>query len=189
MLTKDNIRSLMFPQSHRQMDVDWRDMPRFLEREYEVGFEFCPDYQRGRVWTREQQIAYTEHVIFGGETAREVILVNVGKHLEDYIPNKNKNIILLRNYSLLDGLQRVTCALSFMKDEFSVLHSLRPDGYKWSELDGSIRHNMQFKVRRVVVPTLDEVFKLYLRLNTAGTPHTPEELDRVRQMIQNSNPM
>ena len=164
--------------------MSWDDLPGHLEREREVGFDLLPDYQRGRVWTREQQVAYIEHVALGGETARDVTAVHVGQSVHDYVTCSD-GTITLPGYSMLDGVQRVTAILSFVRDEFPVLTRIRPDGYLWSQFSRPLRRgtNLGVRWRVVTVPTVADVLRLYLRFNAAGTPHTPEELDRVRAML------
>lgn len=183
-LTREALAPLSLPPCHYAVDVSWRYLPDHIEREREVGFDLLPAYQRGRVWTREQQVAYIEHIALGGETAREVTAVHVGKSVHDYVDNGD-GTISLSGYSMLDGVQRVSAILAFVRDEFPVLTRIRPEGYLWSQFSPGLRRSISLGVRwRVVtVPTAADVLKLYLRFNAAGTPHTPEELDRVRAML------
>ena len=40
--------------------------------EQNEGLELNPDFQRGHVWTREQEIAYIEFLLRGGRTGRDL---------------------------------------------------------------------------------------------------------------------
>jgi hypothetical protein len=183
-LTREALAPLRMPHAHRAIDLDWCDIEAYLSREAEVGFCLTPDYQRGRVWSEAQKIAYVEHVLLGGETARDVMVVIVGRSEDDYVHGRN-GAISLRGYSMLDGLQRVSAVREFIRDEFAVLTSLREGGFNWSQLDRIVqRRDLTFRWRTVVVPTQADVLKLYIRLNSGGTPHTAEEIDRVRALLR-----
>ena len=185
-LTRTALDALCIPRAHRSTDVDWRDLEAHLAREAEVGLDINPDYQRGHVWTPAQQVAYVEHILLGGETAREVMTVCVGRGTDDYVTARDGSISL-RRYSLLDGLQRVTAVRAFVADAFPVLTSVDPAGFRWSQLDRSIqRRDLSFSWRSLAVPTEADVIRLYLRLNSGGTPHSAAELDRVRAMLVTS---
>ena len=183
MLTADVLSALQMPRAHYQIDVEWRYLEAHIAREEEVGFEMVPEYQRGHVWSRAQQVAYVEHVVLGGETAREVIAVHVGD-IHSYIVSDDGQTLTLPGYSMLDGLQRITAVRSFMRDEFPVLRSVQPDGFRWSQFAPSTRRlTLRFQWRVVTVPTAADILRLYLRINSAGTPHSEDELNKVRAML------
>jgi hypothetical protein len=60
-----------FPTAHYQVDVTWDYLKSMLDgyaKDYDL--DLSPDYQRAHVWTREQQIAYVEYCLMGGEVSR-----------------------------------------------------------------------------------------------------------------------
>src|SRR5690606_19894387 len=61
-----------FPRASWCVDVGWDYLERFLDGQLEIGLDLEPDFQRAHVWTREQQIAYVEYQLRGGEVAREI---------------------------------------------------------------------------------------------------------------------
>ena len=65
------------------------------------GLEMNPDFQRGNVWSREQQIAYVEFFFRGGRTSR-VIYFNCPKFGNETSDCDMNNMVLV------DGLQRLT---------------------------------------------------------------------------------
>ncbi|MCP4427239.1 MAG: hypothetical protein GY803_22350 [Chloroflexi bacterium] len=38
----------------------------------DMGVDISPDYQRGHVWTREQQTKYVEHILRNGISGRDI---------------------------------------------------------------------------------------------------------------------
>lgn len=182
MLTRNLLDPISLPRTQRQYDVDWRDLRAHLDREKEWGFEFVPEYQRGHVWTREQKVRYIEHVMLGGETAKEITAVCVGRGADDYVVPPDGSSLTLRSYSLLDGLQRATAILEYCQDEFPVLSRLRPEGYLWSQADRAVQRGLCIRWRVVAVPTYEAVLDLYIRLNDAGTPHSSAEIERVKAL-------
>lgn len=134
------------------------------------GTLLVPHYQRGRVWTQDQQARWVGYVLSGAPLPAIFIReVNAVGGFRDEI---------------LDGQQRLTALLDWTAGKV--------DAVTW---DGQIAACKTDQDRRMVercacacvtmpVTTSDtEAMRLYLRLNTAGTPHTAEELDRVRALL------
>ena len=52
-----------------QVNVSWEYMMDWLDRLIkEEGLQLNPDFQRGHVWTEEQQIKFLEFILQGGKT-------------------------------------------------------------------------------------------------------------------------
>lgn len=60
----------MFPRAIYEIDVMFRDLPRHVAECVGQGLDLDPDFQRGHVWTRDQQVAYVEYMLRGGEVSR-----------------------------------------------------------------------------------------------------------------------
>jgi hypothetical protein len=62
----------LFPRAHYEIDVEWR----YLETQIasSEGLDLDPAYQRAHVWNTEQQRAYIEYILRGGELSRIVII-------------------------------------------------------------------------------------------------------------------
>jgi hypothetical protein len=84
---------------------------------------------------------------------------------------------------LIDGKQRLEAVRAFLADEVPVL------GYTFSKLcptPEAHRHLQSRNTLRINVNTLPNraaVLQWYLEMNDGGTPHTAEELARVREML------
>jgi hypothetical protein len=127
-----------------------------------------PDYQRAHVWTREQQIAYVEYMLQGGEVGR-AITFNCPGWMGDW----------RGPFELVDGKQRLEAARTWMNDEFKTF------GHYFSEFEEPRRlPDLNFDFRVCKLASREEVLRLYLNINAGGTPHTAEELERVRALLR-----
>ena len=141
------------------------------------GFEYNPDFQRGHVWTREQQIAYMESFTSN-------ILSDPQKTITLNCPAftncRDDKPIELTGFVVVDGLQRLTAIQAFLNGEFKVFGK-----YSFDDLDGS-RYSL--KSRTIIVQvfswkTKREILEYYLLFNTGGTVHSEQELKRVRGLL------
>lgn len=137
------------------------------EKKYNL--EMVPDFQRGYVWTEDQQVAYVEYLLSGGNSGREIYF-NMPYFMD--FRDVSKPMVLV------DGLQRLTAIQRFYTDE------LRAFGLLRSEFEGhlSYRYCLYFNVNDLVSDR--DVLKWYLEMNSGGTVHTQEELDRVRALME-----
>lgn len=162
-----------FPHAAYEVDVSWKDLEttikHYVERD---GLNLDPEFQRAHVWKPEQQVAYVEYVLRGGE---------VGKNLTFNCPGWQTNLTKIGPYEIVDGKQRLEAVRRFMRDE------LRAFGHLRSEYTDHIRlHIGGFKWRICSLETRAEVLELYLNINAGGTPHTKEELEKVRKLLEES---
>ncbi len=138
------------------------------------GLEMCPDFQRGNVWTPEQQTAYVEFFLKGGKTGR-IIYFNhpdfQGFGLKDSdIPNM----------LLVDGLQRLTAITGFLNNEVPVFEGNYfkdfEDKPRFTDFDLIFNvNNLQYR---------KDVLKWYIEMNSGGTVHSKEEIARVRGLLE-----
>jgi len=98
--------------------MKFRDIPQFTKGgSYEVniplqflekninsfvdeGLQLVPDFQRGRVWTEDQQIAFVEYFFRGGESGRVIYFNDPNWSYPD--PNSD-----YKDFVLVDGLQKI----------------------------------------------------------------------------------
>lgn len=143
---------------------------KYWENDY--GLELNPDFQRGHVWTEDQQIAYVEFLLRGGVTAK-VIYFNSPAF--GVLNNKSE---LSDTIICVDGLQRLTACLRFVRDEIKIF------GYKYSEFEGSPRVLQDLKFNVNSLDNKADILKWYIEFNNGGTIHTKEEINRVKQMLK-----
>ena len=138
------------------------------EQTSELNLQLNPDFQRGHVWTRDQQIAYIEYLLRGGTSGREIYF-NMPGWMSDW----------KGDFVCVDGLQRITTCLAFINDEIPAF------GYYFSEYEDKLRLLSVTLVMNVNnLKTRREVLTWYLEMNTGGTVHTTEELNKVRKMLE-----
>ena len=171
------------PKCNYSVDVGFDDIEWMIEK-YKTnydGFEENPDFQRGWVWTREQQIAFIESYIRGGvgDTTRTITL-NCSDFQRDQVADSD-----LKGFVIIDGLQRITAIRQFMKDEFTVFNDVVEGGVTKDFFNGSrfnlkSQQGVRFNVMNFQYKS--ELLDYYLAINAGGTVHTKEELNRVRKM-------
>ena len=153
-----------------QINQPLLDVPRWVKEHVEkMGLQLNPDFQRGHVWTPEQETAYMEFILRGGNTGRDL-----------YFNHPNWMGSFKGDFVCVDGLQRLTTVIKFMDNEVPVF-----GGYVASQIEGLNRTICKylFCIHINNLKTRKEVIKWYLEMNTGGTPHSQEELSRVRKLL------
>ena len=141
----------------------------YIDRETAEGLVLNPDFQRGHVWTEKQQNAYIEYLLMGGTSGRTIYLN--AKNIE--APSFEA-----QDYVCVDGLQRITAIQRFYHDEIPAF------GQRYSQFEGPF-NTTKFTMRVVIndLQSREEVLQWYLELNSTGTPHSREELERVKALL------
>ena len=156
--------------AHYHITVTLQEVEHVLGRWGDEGKRTCPlilnpEFQRGHVWTAQQQIDFCEFLIRGGESGRDIIFNCKGWQHNFEGP-----------LYLVDGLQRLTAVRAMMRGEVPVF------GRSFLEYEDNDviarRTDLVFRVGKL--NTYAEVLKWYLEMNTGGTPHAQSEIDRVR---------
>lgn len=159
------------PNANYAVDISWSFLPTHLAQYIkEYGLDMSPDFQRGHVWTVNQKISYVEYILQGGMSGKDIFL---------NCPGWGSYINVLKNFVLVDGKQRLEAVLGFLSDEFGIF-----GGVKYSEFtDKPDITTASFKFHINELETRDEVLSWYLCYNSGGTPHTNEEIERVRALL------
>jgi len=157
-----------YPRCYYNVHVELSYLPEQIAHYQQAyGFTMDPEYQRDHVWTDEQRERYVEHILMGGETARE-ILINC------YNFDNRRHTGRTGPAEVLDGKQRLTALLMFLDGK------LRAFGKYAHEFEGRCRANI---IWRVVDLDELEVMRMYVMLNAGGTVHSSDEIQRVRDLI------
>lgn len=162
-----------FPSARYEVDVPWTHLEESLETiQGEGELRLDPDYQRAHVWTREQQEAYVEFQLMGGEVSRTLVF-NAPYWTNFREPAENTYV------ELLDGKQRLEAVRAFLRGEVAAF------GRRFDEFEGRFpTMEYRFRVHVCCLETREEVLQLYLKINAGGTPHSQQELDRVRALLE-----
>jgi uncharacterized protein with ParB-like and HNH nuclease domain len=139
----------------------------------EEGLQMIPDFQRGHVWTQEQQIKFIEYILRCGKSGRTLYFNNPSWH----IPVTDG----YNDFVCVDGLQRITAIRRFLNNEIPAFGILYLD-YE-GELD-LVDHSMIVNVNDL--KTRNEVLQWYIDMNDGGTPHTAAEIELVKKLMEES---
>lgn len=157
-----------FPRAAYTVNYPWHHLEQAIaDWTHDFNLDLSPDYQRDHVWTPEQQTAFIEYPLRGGELGNTLIFVA-----------DQWQIGHPRRLELADGKQRLEAVRGFLDNKVPAF------GRYLKDFKGVLRfthHQFQFAV--VELKTRADVLKLYLGLNAGGTPHSQAELDRVRAML------
>ena len=100
-----------------QADFNFEYLLQFIDESIkEYNLQLNPDFQRGHIWTEEQQIAWLEFFLRGGRTGR--ILYFNCPSWQSYIKKGEYD-----DFVCVDGLQRLTAIRRFMDGEIPVFGS------------------------------------------------------------------
>jgi hypothetical protein len=133
--------------------------------------ELQPDFQRGYVWTREQQISYVENMLRGHVAGREVFFNHpTWGSFED----ADKYPI-----QCVDGQQRIGAVAAFLENRLPIF-----EGHYFKDIEGSMPWDQtQFYVNVNNLKSRKAVLQWYIDLNSGGTVHTSEEIERVKRLL------
>ncbi len=140
----------------------------------EYGLDVSPDFQRGYIWKPEQKIRFVEYMLRGGMSGLDIYTNcptwRTGRMGPEY-PEAW--------FVLVDGKQRLDAALGFLNNEFPVFGSYFRE---FTDKPRITQCNFRWHVNDLA--TREECLQWYLEMNTGGTIHTDEELDKVRDLIK-----
>jgi len=152
-----------------EVDVSLAYLPQHMKTYVEeYGLDMNPDFQRGHVWSEEQQIRFIEFILRGGTSARLIYFNcphwhNGGR--EDFV--------------LVDGKQRLEACRRFMENKIPAFGYLYKDySDKPDMLDARLRFNVND------LKTRAQVLQWYIDLNAGGVVHTTEEIEKVRRLLE-----
>lgn len=151
------------------------------------GLQLTPDFQRGLVWTQEQRVQYIEGLLSGAMGMHgRLITFNCSSYghaldAETDIPGM----------VCLDGLQRLSAVRDFIGRKFKVCPALdleQGEGVEWDYFSDT-RYSMERIGNGLIFQILNfvrkkDVLNYYLMLNSGGTAHSPEEIQRITQMLK-----
>jgi len=175
-LLREQIRPM--PRAKWQADYGFSSVERGLQSFAEdYGLNLVPDYQRGHVWTQEQQEHFVEAVLRGTLASSLLVIQFNAPHWEEYDYQGD----LPRQVECVDGLQRLSAVRRFMNEEIRAFGRLASE-YEGSEYDPQ-RRNFGLKFAVHTFQSRAELLQFYLDINKGGTPHTAAELDRVAGLL------
>lgn len=131
-----------------------------------------PGFQRGSVWSKDQKVAWIESILRG--LGLPSIIVN-------RFPREHPTYCW--SEIVIDGQQRLRATAEFMQNKFKVY------GEYYGHQSGAFQRSWVMSAGLTPViycayETERECAELYLKLLTAGTAHTMEELEKAKRFIE-----
>ena len=126
-----------------------------------------PDFQRGNVWTEQQQISYVEYILKGGTSARVIYFNQAG-----WMTNFEGDFVCV------DGLQRITALLRFINNDLKVF------GTYYKDFEDKLYDRVDILININNLKTRKEVLQWYIEFNTGGTIHTEDEINKVKELLK-----
>lgn len=146
-----------------RFNVDWSFLEQQLEHWSRYGLDLDPDFQRGHVWTPQQQVAYVEYQLRGGQSGKDI-----------YFNQARWNTPI----QLVDGKQRLAAVRRFLNDEITAF------GLKRSEYEDDVSWEHGFIFYLNDLKSRQDVLQWYLDMNTGGTQHSDDEIASVRLLLE-----
>ena len=187
MISLKDIRPYFGP-ADDQIGVSGRGLQRFLDdHAKDVGLDLDPDFQRGHVWTAENQRRYIEHLLRDGQHGRTIVW---NSPTYAYGDRRRKDSDLPPTLVIVDGKQRLTAVMKFIANEVEVF-----GGHRLTDFDEKSQHDLligtspylRLNMHMHGLQYRRELLDLYLQLNEGAVAHAPEELDRVRALRDSSS--
>jgi len=151
-----------------ECDFDLEGVLGFIQDEQKDNrLNMDPDFQRGHVWTEDQQSRWIEFFLRGGKTGR-VIYFNHPGWQSNY----------LGDMVIVDGKQRCEAIRRFLGNEIKAFRSYHREYTDTLRRSG---HTMRINVNDL--KTRAEVLQWYIEFNSGGTPHSDEEIARVGKLL------
>lgn len=164
--------------SSYQVNVSWTYIEDQLKSMANMGgVELDPDFQREHVWSEVQQIRYVEFCLRGGTSGRNILWNGTTFGRETGDSSSWDPIVLV------DGKQRLQAVRRFMRNEIPAFGTLRND---YEDKLRMVRPDFIFHINDL--KTRAEVLQWYLEQNASGTPHTDDEIARVRALLEAEKP-
>jgi len=129
------------------------------DKEY-FNLQLNPDFQRGHVWTEQQQVAYIEYLLKGGKSARVIYFNKPSWGSKAHVQDNYDDFVCV------DGLQRLTACKKFMNNE------LKAFGVYLNEFEGKLPMDVDLLFNVNDLKTRKEVLQWYIEFNSGGTVHT-----------------
>lgn len=146
------------------VDIFWTHIEDWIDREE---IDMNPDFQRDYVWNQKQKEQYIEWILRNGNSGRDIYFNHPG-----WFRSFEGQMVIV------DGKQRVEAVIGFLHDQ------VKAYGYYNSEYEDTFRiMHCGFSVHVADLETRKEVLQWYLDMNTGGTIHTNEEIEKVKELL------
>lgn len=167
--TEVKAQDTLFLKDHLELNFNGITLESIIHKNYFIGIDKEPEYQRELVWTEEDQLLLIESIFDRLDIGKFVL---VEKPFDPINPG----------YEILDGKQRLHAILSFIEDRFKF------KGFYFSELQPSDRRkfmNLPIPLAIIQDRKVDrtKIINYFIRLNTCGKQVDKNFLERLKKTI------
>ena len=167
-----------FPQVQYRITVPWGHMEEQIQSFNETGeLDLNPDFQRGHVWTEEQQINFVEYALMRPQSGLDIFWNH--PYWMDF--SEEGTMVLV------DGKQRLEAVRRFMKNEIKAHGHYCKEYTEFSPghpCKSRLPTDYYFYFNVMKIPDRAGVLKWYIDFNAGGTPHSKKEIDRVKKLLE-----
>lgn len=150
--------------SKYRVNISWTYIKYWLKEE-QVNMD--PDYQRDYVWTKTQKEQYIEWILKNGISGKDIFFNHPG-----WFGNWDGQM------EIVDGKQRISAVLSFLNNE------IKAYGYYLNQYTDRLNTlTCSFTVHILDLKSRKEVMQWYIDMNSGGTIHTNEDIEKVKMLI------
>jgi len=147
-----------------KVDVMWNYLESWLEDEDP---DMNPDFQREYVWNKKQKEQYVEWILRNGDSGRDIYFNHPG-----WFREWDGRMVIV------DGKQRIEAVLGFLHNEVKAYSYYRNEYEdEWNNL------HCCFHVHVADLQSRKQVLQWYMDMNTGGTVHTDEEIEKVKDLL------
>jgi len=163
-----DIRTIHNP--HYRISVSLNYLEEYVSRLITTyNLDLNPDFQRGYIWTAQQQIDYMEFILKEPPTGRELYFNCPG---------------WMNNFKgpmeIVDGKQRLNTVICFLQNKVPIFN-----GNYLSDFEDNLRSTRsELFININNLRNRKDILQWYLDLNTGGTVHTEDELNKVKELLK-----
>jgi hypothetical protein len=157
------------------LDIGWEYLPcYYAQAVVEDQLDVNPNFQRHYVWTAEQKVRYVEYILRGGPSGKAIYTNCPGWRFGHVGPDYSDGW-----YVLVDGKQRLDAVLGYLNNEFPIF-----GGSYHKDYGDHIRQvYASFRWHINDLASYKEVLQWYIDLNSCGTIHSDDEINRVKALM------
>lgn len=166
---EENSRLIPFKaEDEIRLNVQSRQIEGLLHSYWNYGIDTETDYQRGNVWSPEQELMLINSIFENVQIGSFVFVRREYKEGE-------------KGYEVVDGKQRLLTLVKFAESRFPFRGRLYRD-LRFSDRNHFDDYMVGYSEIRNI--TQAQKYKLFLKLNTCGQPQEPSHLNRVRKLLE-----
>lgn len=168
------------------LSMDIRHLKDYFKDYGEIGdVLFCPEFQRGNIWTEQQQIAFVENLIRGCQLNNVIYLNDLFMANPNVIQNADER--LKNKVIVVDGLQRLTAIFAFIDGKIKLFDNQVSYQDILQYEDKSFMRNIFNKslivLKIINIANYAELLEFYINFNSGGTVHDTKEIERIKKML------